>query len=421
MHDCGHLRRVDRSRTGADRQDQRVASVRRSGNQSVGGEQPLDPVQVDPEPEHLGHPRAAADDLEEPVLALTADVAGAQLVHRAAQRQVGGALGVPEHHVVPAIDQLTDLRLARPGQRSLGQRLDGEGAAGDRDADRLGSVGGQQRRQPGHPGGRLGGAVHHHEVPAAALSEQGVAADGLGSHPPTGLGDPAQRGQVHLGEADPVEQLERVGHAREGGDPVRAAQLPEGGVRDRLVREQQRGAARGDGCARPTGRSSSASATWSPRRRTSSIVEVLGDGSGVGQQVRPREPDQLRGAGGARGRHQQREVGVELDSRVGAQLDETVGAGPRHVRVVRRREGLALQSRAGQQHRAVRGERAEVGDQRVGVVAALDHDQPASGAEPAGEASHATGQVGVRQTSVRGAVPQQRDAVAVRREAGDQR
>ena len=416
-HQPGHPPDVDRGGAGTHREHQPVAAVGGRGHDTAGGEQLLHVVEVDPEAEDLGDPAAAPDHLEQSVVPLAADVTGPQGGHGAAEGQVGRGLGVPQHHVGPVVDELADLGVVRPRERPLGERLDGERPARDRDADGAGGVEGQQRRQPGHPGGRLGLAVHHEQVPPALAAQRGPAAYVVRGEAAAGLGEVAQVREVHVGEADPVEELEGVGHAGQGGGPVGAHVVPERRVDHGVVGEQE--ARPGQQVAVHDGES--VAVVHRQHRRcdvAGGEVEVGGDRAGVGEQVVAGEPHQLGRAGGARGREQQREVGVQVDPRLGTPLDQARVPAPEDVGVVGVHQAGGGRRR-GQQHRAPGGEGAEVGDQRVGVVVALDEDQATGGPQPARERRHPSGQIGVGQP-VPGPGAEQRGPVAVRREVRDQ-
>ena len=75
------------------------------------GEEPLDPIEVDAQPEHLREPVAAADDLVQAVGAASREVAGAQLADRAPRGEVGGLLGVAHHDVRALVHEFADIAL----------------------------------------------------------------------------------------------------------------------------------------------------------------------------------------------------------------------------------------------------------------------------------------------------------------------
>ena len=326
---------------------------------------------------------------------------------------VGRGLGVPEHHVRPVVDQLPDLGVRGPGERSLGQRLDGERAAGDGDADGAGRGLGEQRRQVGHPGGGLGLAVHDEELPAPHAPEAGVAAHVLGREPSPGLGEVAQVRQVQVGEPDPVEQLEGVGHAGQRGRPVPAEGSPERLVDHRVLGEQQARARQE--VAVHDGQSVAVVHRQHRRRHVGRReLEVVDDRPRVGKHVGGGQPDQFGRAGGARGGQQHRELRVQDGGRLRPVLAQTPGQAPGHVGVVRRGEGRRGRG-SGEQHRGAGLDRTEVRHQRVRVVGPLDEHQPAGGAKPGGERAHPAGQIGVRQAGA-GPVAEQRDPVVVRRQ-----
>ena len=139
------------------------------------------------------------------------DVAGAQRVDRLAERQVGRAVRVAHHHVGSAVDQFADVGSGHPSSGSSVNEPPGIGRPIEAGCDC-----GEFRWQVGHSGGRLGGAVHDEQLPArCAAPSCGEAAHAVGWQPAAGLGDVAQIGQVDAVEADPLEQLEGVGHAGE--------------------------------------------------------------------------------------------------------------------------------------------------------------------------------------------------------------
>ena len=102
--------------------DQRPAPARpRSARQR------LDPVEVEPQPEHLGVPAEPADDLPEPVVG--AGGPGRRCAARSARRRGPGrrARGVAHHHVRPGVDELADAGSARPAPARAGSRRRGSG------------------------------------------------------------------------------------------------------------------------------------------------------------------------------------------------------------------------------------------------------------------------------------------------------
>ena len=150
---------------------QPLVVVGAEGCHAVGAEGGLHPLQVDAQAVDLDEAAGAADHFVEPVGCATGDVTGAQGVDGLAQRQVRGAVCVAHHHVGPVVHQLADV-----GIRPSVERLDAEGAAGDRPADRRGARLREIRRQVGHSGGRLRRAVHDEQLPALAFAERGDAA-----------------------------------------------------------------------------------------------------------------------------------------------------------------------------------------------------------------------------------------------------
>ena len=221
----------------------------------VGAQALLDGVEVDAQAEDLAPPVASSHHGEEAV-ALAGEVAGAQLGRHAGEGEVGGLLGVAEHHVGAGVDELPD---AGPVVDGL---VEVQVPAGDRDADAVGVVLGEVRRQPRHPGRGLGGAVHHHEVPPAAATGAAPAAHVLGREPAAGLGDPSQRRQVAVLEAAGGQQVEGVRHAGEAGHAGARERGPRSMRRRRSGRSARRSRRPRGGSAARTGRSSSAAAGW---------------------------------------------------------------------------------------------------------------------------------------------------------------
>ena len=103
------------------------------GRHTLGAQRGLDSMQIDAKAIKLDEAAAAADHLVQPVGVSARDVSGMQCVDGLAERQVRRTVRVAHHHVRPVEDQLTDVGIGP----SL-QRLEGEGAAGDRPADRAG-------------------------------------------------------------------------------------------------------------------------------------------------------------------------------------------------------------------------------------------------------------------------------------------
>ena len=202
----------------------------------VVADEPLEVVEVQPQPEELGVPPAAPDQLHEAV-DLAGEVAGAELGQLRAAGQVGRRDGVPHHHVGAGVDELADPRAGH-----LRHRVDPERPARDRPADALRTLGGQLRWQPRHPGGRLGLPVHHDQLPAGPPAALGPGTDPVGREPAAGLCDVAQGRQPLLVEAGVLELLEGVGDTREGRRAGLAREPPEALVDDREVGQHQPGA-----------------------------------------------------------------------------------------------------------------------------------------------------------------------------------
>ena len=127
-------------------------------------EGPLDLVEVDPQAEHLGEAAAPADDSNSR-RGDAAEVAGVQPVDVAAARQVGGLLGVAQHHVGAGVDELADVAVRvgdgvepsePPGTATPigGGALLGEVAAAGRPCGRSPRSGRTSRRGPSRARGR---------------------------------------------------------------------------------------------------------------------------------------------------------------------------------------------------------------------------------------------------------------------------
>ncbi len=405
---------VDRARRRVDGEHQPVVAVGAVHDVAEAGVHLLHLVEVDPQAEHLREAVAAADDLVEAVRGTARHVAGAQHVDVAPAAEVGRRRGVAEHHVGALVDELTDLDAVGGRQRQLGQRLQRERPAGDREADRRRRRGGEVGREVGHPGGGLGLAVHHEQVPPTTAAEVGVLPHPVGREPPPGLGQVAQRRQVQVGEPDPVEQVERVGHRREGGHPVGADGVPEAGVDDGEVGQQQ---GRAGGEVAVDHREAVAVVHRQRGRRdvAGADAQVGRDRLRVGGEVLVGEPDQLRRAGGARRREHQREVRVQVVDGAGAALEE-VAAAQQDVGVVGVDDRVEVPGvvAGDEDHRMPTGQRGEVGHDGVDVVGAGEEDEPPGAAEPLGETGDADGEVAVRHGAVGG---HQGRPVAVRGEA----
>ena len=253
------------------------------------GQQLLGVVEVDAQPEHLGVPRPASDDPVHAVGVPGREVAGVQRIDVAAAREVGGALGVPEHDVGPAVDDLADVGLV-PVADQLDVTARQRAADGVRPLEHL--VRGERRDACG----RLGLAVHHVQLVALGAAELGVVADAVGREASAGERHMAQVRQLLPGEADPVEQVERVRNAGECRDPVPRDGVPERSLDDRPVRQQQGGA---DGEVAVQHRE--AVRVRERQRGDGAVVggdaQGLGDRIGVRLQVLCGEAHELGGAG----------------------------------------------------------------------------------------------------------------------------
>ena len=192
-------------------------------------------------------------------------------------------------------------------------------------------------------------------------------------------------GRSRLGEAGPVEQVERVGHPRERGRPGRPEQLPEALVDDGGLGEDQ---PRAPGEVAVEDREPVAVVQRQRGRRAvvGGEPEVRRDGLGVAAQVVVREPDQLGGPGRPGRAEQQGEIGVQVVGAAGAALDRLplVAVAAEHdVGVVGLDQLTTLRLAAvGHEQRHVPVlHRGEVGGDRLGPVGALDEDQATGAAE----------------------------------------
>ena len=117
-------------------------------------------VEVDAQAERLDDAAAAPDHFEQAVGRAPRQVAGPKLVDRRPEREVLRAVRVAQHHVGPAIHELSRV-LARGCVHT-------QLAAGHGDADGVWTAGREVRRQIRHPRGGFGLAVHDEELEARA-------------------------------------------------------------------------------------------------------------------------------------------------------------------------------------------------------------------------------------------------------------
>lgn len=415
-----------------DRDHQPLVVAGTQRGDARGCEHAFDLLEVDAQAEELHEPALAPDDLVQPVGGAPRDVAGAQLVDVAAPGEVGRTRRVAEHDVGAAIDELAFVRLASVRLVSAGadrcavaivvDRHECERPAGDGHADRARVGPGEVRRQVRHARGRLGLPVHDEQVPPLATAELGVTANPLGFEAPTGLCHVAQRGQRHRLEADAIEQVERVGHAREARDAEGAGVVPEAPVDDRQRRQHERGALQ-----QVTVEHREAVAVVHGQRGDRAIAlgdrQVLRDRLGVGLEVAVREPHHLRRAGRARGRQQHRELGVQLVGGLGVavlRVPRAVDAPHDDVGVVGADEiGQVLFVVSRHEHRDVAApERSEVADDGRQVVGARDHHELATAAVGGGHGLDPLRELGVGQREVS---TEHGDPIAVALEPVDER
>ena len=334
----------------------------------------LHPVEVDAQAEGLGDPAQPPRHLPQPLRRAAGEVAGAELADGGAEGEVVGPLGVAEHDVGARVDELPDAVLDALDRRQV------EGAAGDGDADGRRVVEGELGREAGHPRRRLGLAVHDVEADVAAAAPGRPPSDGVGRQAPPGAGQRAERREVEVLRVEAVEELEGAGDAGDRGDADGTCVVPERRLDDRALGEEERGARRqvavdhGEAVGVVPG-----------ERRGRHVVDVdaerLDDGSGVGGDVRRREPDELGGTGRAGGRQQDGEVGVEVVAAAHPPLVE-VCAGDHHVGVVAGQQVPVVARRIEQEHDVAGSQRAEVPDQRVEGRLGGQRDEATGGAEP---------------------------------------
>ena len=152
-------------------------------------------------------------------------------------------------------------------------------------------------------------------------------------HPPARLRDEAERRRAeHIG-ADPIDHLERVGHAGERRHPPSLDRIPEARVDDRRVGHDDRAPGRE---VRGDDREPVAVVQRERGHRSIAVgqAERLADGQRVGQHGVVREPHELRSAGRSRRAHQHGEFRVQLvregSAQPGPMLDSNVAAASGH-------------------------------------------------------------------------------------------
>ncbi|NCL74323.1 hypothetical protein AIIKEEIJ_01766 [Rhodococcus sp. YH1] len=394
-----------------DGDDQFVVAAGAARDELVAREDGFDALQVDAQAEQLREAGATAHDPVQPGVGADGEVTGAQFVDDTPEGQLGRVGGIAEHDVGPGVDEFAGT------VAGLGHGVDAEGAAGNGDADRAGVLRGEVRGQVGHAGGGLGLAVHDEELPPVAPAEVDIAADAVGVETAAGLGDVAQVRQVHVGEADAVEQVEGVRHAREGADPVPVHEVPESGVGDGPVGEHGPGAPQQ---VAVQDRQTVAVVHRQGGDRAVGVadVEVVGDGLGVRLHIAVREAHELGRAGRAGRTEQQREVGMQVVGAVGeffdpAAVDDDVGP----VGLDRRGQGVGPVA-GHEQHGMAGGQRRQVGHDRVDGVGPGDQDETPGGAEAVGDGGDPLGQVAIGDL---GAVADECGPFAVFGEMSDER
>ena len=357
------------------------------------GQEALDAVEVDPQAERLHEPAPSPDDLEQALRGAAGEVARAELLDLGAAAEVLGALRVAHHHVGAAVDELA---------HAVGVGLvDLERAPGDRHADRVGVGGGQRRRQVGHARRGLGLPVHHEQVEPAPPSELGQVADALGGHPAARLGEVAQRGERHVVEADAVEQVEGVGHARQARGAGAGEEVPEAPVDDRQLGEDQRRAGQ-EVAVHHRQAVAVLHRQGGDRPLAGADAQVLDDRRGVRREVLVRQPHELRRTRRPRGRHEERQVRVErVPGAVAARhgLPRRPGPGD-HVGVVGVDDLVGRAAGRQQQHDVAATHRTEVGDERLDPVGGLDGDQAPVGAQGLGRPIDPRGELAVGERQV---------------------
>ena len=177
------------------------------------------------------------------VASIRAEVAGPKLVNAC-----GPAPGRRDSSAYPSITPGPE-KISSPtgsGRRSGSRhaRVQPEPRAGDRPPDGVRVPRRQRRRQHGHPGGRLGLAVHHRQTPATGLTAVGDLPDAVGAamlhRPARSAGDRAGRASrrpwtsntsIRWGVAGSSETPvpgDLVGEIRIGDGPVAQHDRPAG-------------------------------------------------------------------------------------------------------------------------------------------------------------------------------------------------
>ena len=337
-------------------------------------------VEVDAVAVHLQKALLAANDRVAAVLVHLRHVAGVQ--HAAALvslGKVGPALGVSERHVLAVVAKLA--RHVRLGDDFAVHADELKAPAGDGHAHGAHLVQTHLPGQVGHAGRGLALPIHDDEPAPRVPAPLGKSAVQVGQELSARLGERAQRGQVHAGEAHAVEHLIGVGHAAHAGGPRLLKEGPEVALRDALLGQQH-------GRAHPQVGIEDAQAVGiiHGQRRDGLLLrgqrEVFHDAFGVGADICVALAHKLGAAGGAAGGQKQREVLVQLRLRAKGRFEQAVAEALVHafapfpVKALRRpqvRRVIRLVQRGKQLP-------VDGGGQQRGHHAALHHTRVAHGA-----------------------------------------
>ncbi len=256
----------------------------------------------------LGHTAQAPSDVVVTVGIAQSQVARAQAaLALIALGQIGALLGIAHGHIGASVAQLAlyvgsgNLAPGRVHQEQLTARYGHANAARFFQRPRS--------RHIAHACGRLGLAVHHVKVNAAACRELGKFANQGVAELAARLGQGAQRAGIRSKETQPLEHLVGVGHTRQRGRTGLFDERPERFLHDRAVGHQQGGAHLQ--VAAQHGKTVGVMQRQSGDRAIAGAnVQVARNRQGVRQHITPALPNQLGTARAARGAQQQGQVGV---------------------------------------------------------------------------------------------------------------
>ena len=139
------------------------------------------PLQVDAQAVQLDEAAAAADHLVQSVGRTARDVTRPQGIDGFAHCQIRWTVCVAHHDVRTVIDELAHLGVGPILEwiETVLEWIETEGAAGNRQADRVRVGLCEFRWQAGHPGSGFGCAVHDEQLPAPPLAECGETAHAI--------------------------------------------------------------------------------------------------------------------------------------------------------------------------------------------------------------------------------------------------